>query len=119
MITDGTICPPRRARLLLKGIGPVYANQLVQAFDEAAFDTAEQSPERLREVAGTGPKRAERRPPSAWSAGCVIDGDTIVVGGVHVRLQGVAAPEVAHPGQLQDEPGGPEMAPPVTELPSW
>jgi endonuclease YncB( thermonuclease family) len=30
----------------------------------------------------------------------VIDGDTIVVGGVHVRLQGVAAPEVAHPGQL-------------------
>ena len=49
----------------------------------------------------------------------VIDGDTIVVGGVHVRLQGVAAPEVAHPGQLQDEPGGPEMAPPVTELPSW
>src|SRR5688572_30286513 len=38
----------------------------------------------------------------------VIDGDTIVVGGVHVRLQGVAAPEVAHPGQPQDEPGGPE-----------
>jgi micrococcal nuclease len=38
----------------------------------------------------------------------VIDGDTIVIGGVHVRLQGVAAPEVAHPGQPQDEPGGPE-----------
>ena len=38
----------------------------------------------------------------------VIDGDTIVVAGVHVRLQGVAAPEVAHPGQPQDEPGGPE-----------
>jgi endonuclease YncB( thermonuclease family) len=38
----------------------------------------------------------------------VIDGDTLVVGGVHVRLQGVAAPEVAHPGQPQDEPGGPE-----------
>jgi micrococcal nuclease len=37
----------------------------------------------------------------------VIDGDTLVVGGVHVRLQGVAAPEVAHPGQPQDEPGGP------------
>jgi micrococcal nuclease len=38
----------------------------------------------------------------------VINGDTIVVGGVHVRLQGVAAPEVAHPGQPQDEPGRPE-----------
>ncbi len=36
----------------------------------------------------------------------VIDGDTFVVGGVHVRLQSVAAPEVAHPGQPQDEPGG-------------
>ena len=108
MKTDDTICPPRGARLLLKGIGPVYANQLVQAFDEAAFDTAEQSPERLREVAGTGPKRAERRPPSAWSAGCVIDGDTIVVGGVHVRLEGMAAPAVGHPGSPPDEPDGPE-----------
>jgi micrococcal nuclease len=38
----------------------------------------------------------------------VIDGDTIVVDGVHVRLQGVAVPEVAHPGQPQDELGGPE-----------
>jgi endonuclease YncB( thermonuclease family) len=38
----------------------------------------------------------------------VIDGDTIVVGDVHVRLQGVAAPEVAHPGQPQAEPGAPE-----------
>ncbi len=36
----------------------------------------------------------------------VIDGDTLVVGGVHVRLQGVAAPGVAHPGQPHDEPGG-------------
>ena len=26
----------------------------------------------------------------------VLDGDTIVVGGIHVRLKGVAAPEVAH-----------------------
>ena len=26
----------------------------------------------------------------------VIDGDTIVVGGIHVRLQGIAAPEVVH-----------------------
>jgi len=38
----------------------------------------------------------------------VIDGDTIVVGGVHVRLQGVAAPEVEHPGFPHDKPSGPE-----------
>jgi endonuclease YncB( thermonuclease family) len=38
----------------------------------------------------------------------VIDGDTIVINGIHVRLQGVAAPEMAHPGQAHDEPGRPE-----------
>jgi micrococcal nuclease len=46
----------------------------------------------------------------------VIDGDPIVVGGVHVRLQGVAAPEVAHPGQPDDEPGGPEARAFMQEL---
>ncbi len=45
---------------MIKGIGPVYAKKLVQAFGEAVFDTIEQSPERLQEVAGIGPKRAER-----------------------------------------------------------
>jgi exodeoxyribonuclease V alpha subunit len=45
---------------MIKGIGPVYAKKLVQAFGEAVFDTIEQSPERLREVTGIGPKRAER-----------------------------------------------------------
>ena len=44
----------------LKGIGPIYARRLVQAFAEGVFDTIEQSPERLREVDGIGPKRAER-----------------------------------------------------------
>ena len=45
---------------MIKGIGPVYAKKLVQAFAEGVFDTIEQSPERLREVDGIGPKRAER-----------------------------------------------------------
>ena len=45
---------------MIKGIGPVYASKLVQAFAEGVFDTIEQSPERLREVDGIGPKRAER-----------------------------------------------------------
>ena len=35
----------------------------------------------------------------------VLDGDTIVVSGIHVRLKGVAAPEVAHFGD-PGEPGG-------------
>ena len=35
----------------------------------------------------------------------VLDGDTIVVSGIHVRLKGVAAPEVAHFGE-PGEPGG-------------
>jgi hypothetical protein len=45
---------------MIKGIGPVHAHKLVQAFAEAVLDTIEQDPERLREVAGIGPKRAER-----------------------------------------------------------
>ena len=28
----------------------------------------------------------------------VVDGDTLAVGGIRVRLEGVAAPEIAHPG---------------------
>jgi micrococcal nuclease len=38
----------------------------------------------------------------------VIDGDTIVVNGAHVRLNGVDAPEVAHPYHEYDDPFGPE-----------
>src|SRR3954453_3256743 len=45
---------------MVKGIGPIYAGKLVAAFGEAVFDTIEQDPERLREVVGIGPKRAER-----------------------------------------------------------
>ena len=45
---------------MIKGIGPVYASKLVQAFGEAVFDTIEQGPERLRDVDGIGPIRAER-----------------------------------------------------------
>ena len=45
-----------------------------------------------------------------------IDGDTVVVAGIHVRLQGVAAPEIEHPGQPEPEPGGPEAAAFMTKL---
>jgi Helix-hairpin-helix domain len=45
---------------MIRGIGPVYARRLVQAFGEAVFDTVEEAPERPQEVTGIGPKRAER-----------------------------------------------------------
>src|ERR671914_787558 len=45
---------------MIRGIGPVYAKKLVAAFGEAVFDLIEQEPDRLREVTGIGPKRAER-----------------------------------------------------------
>jgi len=45
---------------MIRGIGPVYAKKLVRAFGEAVFDVIEQEPDRLREVTGIGPKRAER-----------------------------------------------------------
>jgi Holliday junction resolvasome RuvABC DNA-binding subunit len=45
---------------MIRGIGPVYAKKLVRAFGEKVFDTIEAEPERLREVTGIGPVRADR-----------------------------------------------------------
>lgn len=45
---------------MIKGVGPVYAKKLIARFGEAVFDVIEQEPERLREVSGIGPWRAER-----------------------------------------------------------
>src|ERR1700736_5400712 len=45
---------------MIRGIGPVYAKKLVRAFGEAVFEVIQQQPDRLREVTGIGPKRAER-----------------------------------------------------------
>src|SRR3954447_11637388 len=45
---------------MVQGIGPVYAKRLVAAFGEGVFDVVEGEPDRLREVAGIGPKRAGR-----------------------------------------------------------
>jgi exodeoxyribonuclease V alpha subunit len=44
---------------MIRGIGPVYARKLVQAFGTQVFDVIEAEPHRLREVAGIGPKRAD------------------------------------------------------------
>jgi exodeoxyribonuclease V alpha subunit len=47
----------------IRGIGPIYARQLVRAFGNAVFDVIEQEPDRLRKVTGIGPKGAEGRSP--------------------------------------------------------
>lgn len=45
---------------MVKGIGPVYASRLVKAFGAAVFEVIEQTPERLRDVAGIGEVRAKK-----------------------------------------------------------
>ena len=45
---------------------PAYAKKLVRAFGEKVFDTIEAEPERLREVTGIGPVRANRIT-AAWA----------------------------------------------------
>ena len=45
---------------MIKGIGPVYAKRLVKVFGKDVFDIIEETPERLREVDGIGPKRADK-----------------------------------------------------------
>ena len=51
---------------MIRGIGPVYAKKLVGTFGERVFDVIETGPERLREVDGIGPVRAERIT-TAWA----------------------------------------------------
>jgi exodeoxyribonuclease V alpha subunit len=45
---------------MVKGIGPHFARKLVGAFGERVFDVIEDSPDRLLELEGIGPKRKER-----------------------------------------------------------
>ena len=52
---------------MVKGIGPHFAKKLVQAFKEDVFDVIEQTPERLTELDGIGPKR-KQRVIEAWEA---------------------------------------------------
>src|SRR5215813_5963925 len=48
---------------MIRGIGPVYAKKLLNAFSEKVFDVIEAEPDRLREVDGIGPVRAGRKNP--------------------------------------------------------
>ncbi|MEB3220979.1 MAG: ATP-dependent RecD-like DNA helicase [Candidatus Sericytochromatia bacterium] len=65
---------------MVKGIGPVNAAKLVQAFEAQVFEVIEQAPERLREVTGIGPRRAARIV-SGWA-------DQQVIRGIMVFLHG-------------------------------
>ena len=44
---------------LIRGIGPVMAERIVDKFGEQALDVIELEPGRLREVLGIGPKRID------------------------------------------------------------
>lgn len=50
---------------LIKGIGPHFAHQLVEAFGAEVFDVIERTPERLRSLEGIGAKR-QARVTEAW-----------------------------------------------------
>jgi exodeoxyribonuclease V alpha subunit len=52
---------------MVKGIGPHFARKLVQAFGEQVFDVIEQTPDRLTELDGIGPKR-KQGVIDAWAA---------------------------------------------------
>src|SRR6266478_1464340 len=56
---------------MVKGIGPHFAKKLVQAFGEQVFDVIEQTPQRLTELDGIGPKR-KQRVVEAWEAQKII-----------------------------------------------
>jgi exodeoxyribonuclease V alpha subunit len=56
---------------MIKGIGPVYAKRLVRMFGKDVFDVIEATPQRLREVDGIGPKRADKIT-SGWADQKVI-----------------------------------------------
>jgi exodeoxyribonuclease V alpha subunit len=45
---------------LIKGIGPVYAKKLIEAFGETIFDVIDNQPDRLKEVPGIGPSKVEK-----------------------------------------------------------
>jgi len=56
---------------MIRGIGPVYAKKLINAFGEKVFDIIEAEPNRLREVTGIGEVRA-RRITEGWAEQKII-----------------------------------------------
>ncbi|WP_442875135.1 SF1B family DNA helicase RecD2 [Actinoplanes sp. NBC_00393] len=68
---------------LVKGIGPVFAERIVDHFGLDTLDIIETSPERLIEVAGLGPKRTAKIT-SAWAEQKAIKEVMVFLQGVGV-----------------------------------
>ncbi len=51
---------------MIKGIGPIFAKRLVEAFGQETLKVIEEAPTRLAEVEGIGPKR-QQRITTAWA----------------------------------------------------
>ena len=51
---------------MIKGVGPVYAKKLVRKFGEKILEIIDETPNRLLEIDGLGPKRVEKIT-KAWS----------------------------------------------------
>jgi exodeoxyribonuclease V alpha subunit len=51
---------------MIKGVGPVYAKKLVRKFGEKILEIIDETPNRLLEIDGLGPKRVEKIS-KAWS----------------------------------------------------
>src|SRR5260370_9111451 len=45
---------------MLRGIGPVYAKKLVRAFGKAVFEAIDNTPQKLRPIPRTGPRKAKQ-----------------------------------------------------------
>jgi predicted flap endonuclease-1-like 5' DNA nuclease len=93
---------------MIRGIGPVYAKRLVQAFGEKVFDTIEAESDRLREVTGIGPLRAKRNT-DAWAEQKVVREIMVFLHSngvgtaraVHIyKTYGGDAVQVGHDGKL-------------------
>jgi len=56
---------------MINGIGPIYAQKLINTFGRNVFDIIETTPERLREIDGIGPIRAKKIT-KAWADQKVI-----------------------------------------------
>ncbi|MFD3910132.1 ATP-dependent RecD-like DNA helicase [Streptomyces sp. NPDC058603] len=68
---------------LIKGIGPVFADRLVEHFGLDTLDIIEQQPKRLVEVPGLGPKRTKRIA-AAWEEQKAIKEVMVFLQGVGV-----------------------------------
>ncbi len=79
---------------LIRGIGPVFARKLVEAFGDRVFEVIDTQPGRLRDVDGIGPGRAAQIV-EAWSGQKVIRD-------IMVFLYGARRRHVARRADLQD-----------------